>query len=418
MAASFPRGGTARRAPVPRARRLASHVPRGREAARGPSATNDLRRRCTSCTCAVGAPFGPRCGTIAGAVSRPAPEPSPIARGAALAVIAAALFGLTVPVVKRAGAGVGAFATAALLYAGAAIGSGLGRARGDEPPIRRAHLPRIAAVAALGAALAPASLAWGLARTGALSASLLLNLEAVLTVLLAWAVHREPVGRRVLAAVALMLAGGGLLALRGGSFGASTLLGLGAVALATFSWACDNVLTRPLADLDPRAVVLAKASIGAALSLLVALASREAWPRPLPAAALLACGATGYGLSLRLYLHAQRSLGAGRTGSIFALAPFLGALLAFLLGEREGAGWFAAAAALFAGGVYLHATEDHGHPHRHEATEHEHAHRHDDGHHTHVHDPEVAGAHSHVHRHEEVEHEHAHGVDLHHDHHG
>jgi drug/metabolite transporter (DMT)-like permease len=215
-----------------------------------------------------------------------------------------------------------------------------------------------------------------------------------------------------------MLAGGSLLALRGGAGGAATLGGVLAVAAATFAWALDNTLTRPLADLDPRAVVLWKASLGAALSALLALTLREPWPRPGAVAALLACGATGYGLSLRLYLRAQRSLGAARTGSIFALAPFLGAVVAFALGEREAPGIVGAAAALFALGVYLHATERHEHEHHHEALEHEHAHRHDDGHHTHTHDATVVGEHSHAHAHEASAHEHPHGADLHHDHHG
>jgi hypothetical protein len=131
---------------------------------------------------------------------------------------------------------------------------------------------------------------------------------------------------------------------------------------------------------------------------------------------LVACGATGYGASLYLYLLAQRRIGAGRTGSVFALAPFIGAALAWALGAGH-AGWFAVAATgLFVLGVYLHASERHGHRHTHEPTDHEHMHRHDDGHHTHAHEPPVAGEHSHRHRHDHVEHDHDHAPDVHHVH--
>jgi hypothetical protein len=131
---------------------------------------------------------------------------------------------------------------------------------------------------------------------------------------------------------------------------------------------------------------------------------------------LLACGATGYGLSLRLYLLAQRRIGAARTASIFALAPFVGAALAWVLGARSAGALTAVSAGLFGIGVFLHLTERHGHSHLHEPVNHEHAHRHDDGHHGHHHDPPVVGEHTHAHRHEPIEHDHEHAPDIHHGH--
>ncbi|MBL8741370.1 MAG: EamA family transporter [Myxococcales bacterium] len=340
---------------------------------------------------------------------------TPIARGSLIAVVAAALFGLTTPLVTHFGRGIGPFTTAALLYAGAALAAGLpGRASG--PRVGRAELGRVAAVALFGALLAPASLAWGLQNTGALSASLLLNLEAVFTVALAAILYREPVGRRVMLAVGLMLAGGALLALRSQASGGASLLGVVAVLGASLGWALDNTLTRPLSDFDPRGVVLGKAVIGSALALATAAVLGEPLPSWSGAAGIFACGATGYGLSLRLYLGAQRILGAARTGSLFAFAPFVGAALAFALGDRQGGLMVAGATLLFASAVYLHVTEKHAHVHHHEAVEHDHPHRHDDLHHDHTHDPPFVGEHSHPHRHAALEHSHEHGSDLHHQH--
>lgn len=338
-----------------------------------------------------------------------------ITRGALIALLAAVLFGITTPLIQRWSVASGPFATAMLLYAGAALVSGLGRRRA-RAGFERKHVVRLALVALSGAAVAPACLAWGLKHVGALSASLLLNLEAVFTVAFARVFYREHLGRRVLVAVTLMIAGGAILAARTRESGGSSALGALAIVGATIAWAADNTLARPLADYDARAVVLGKASMGVVLSLSLALVARDRWPAPLAAAALIACGAAGYGLSLRLYLRAQRALGAARTASVFAFAPFVGAALAFAFGDHENVVFVVLATALFGMAVYLHVTERHAHRHQHEALEHAHAHRHDDGHHTHVHDRPVHGEHSHVHRHEAVEHTHVHADDIHHRH--
>ena len=284
-----------------------------------------------------------------------------------------------------------------------------------EANVKRAHWPRLLGVALVGAVVAPICLTWGLQRSSATSAALLLNFEAVFTVLLAWWWYEEAIGRRVTLALVAMAVGGALLVFDSSSLGG---LGWGSLAVlgATLAWAMDNTLARPLADLNPTQVVKWKGALGALLSLGLSLATRQPFPKPLSVLVLLACGATGYGLSLRLYLRAQRLIGAARTGSIFAVAPFVGAALAWLLGDHAVGPLAAPAAALFALGVYLHLTERHGHPHMHEPLKHEHAHRHDDGHHDHTHDPPVLGEHSHPHEHDARTHTHEHAPDLHHRH--
>lgn len=351
----------------------------------------------------------------------PAPRLRPaVASGVLLALASAVAFGLTTPWLGRAGRGVGPFTTAAALYLGAGLTATLLRAllAPVGPRLGRRQVPRLLGIAAVGAFLAPVAFAWGLQRTGQTTASLLLNFEAVVTTLLAAAVLREPIGARVRVAVLAMLVGGTLLALDQGGDPEWPLLGMGAVVLAATLWAFDNVLSRPLADFDPFSVVAVKGLLGAGVASLAALLAGESLPAPGASAALLACGATGYGISLRLYLAAQRTLGAGRTASIFATAPFLGAAAAWLLGDRDLGVGTALGAGAMAVGVVLHATERHAHEHVHEPVVHEHLHTHDDGHHTHTHIPPVVGAHSHAHLHERLAHAHEHVPDIHHDHHG
>ncbi len=341
----------------------------------------------------------------------------PALRGGLLALLAAALFGISTPLVQQFGIGLGAFSTAALLYGGAALVGAISRQRIErEARLQRGDLPRLIAMAVFGAVVGPVALAWGLQRTSGTSASLMLTLEALFTAVLAWRLYRETMDGRVWTAMALLLAGGMVLVLDQGRTGGAQLWGLLAVLLATAAWGVDNTLSRALAERDPGQVVMAKSALGATATLVLAVAIGEPLPSTGAALALLAIGASGYGLSLRFYLLAQRAFGAARTGSVFAFAPFIGAAVAVALGERSPSLLLGLGSVLMLAGVVLHLAESHDHEHTHDALEHEHAHRHDDGHHDHAHDPMPKGEHSHWHRHGPVTHVHAHMPDAHHTH--
>ncbi len=340
----------------------------------------------------------------------------PARRGAVLALVSAVLFGATTPVVQFFGRGVDAFVTAMLLYLGAAMAGALLRAPTQrEARLQRADAPWLIGAAISGAAVGPVALAWGLQHASASAASLLLTLEAVFTAMLARLIYGESMSARATVAMVCITIGAVLLLAERGLGGAGDLAGLLAVLGATIAWAADNTLSRALSLRDPGQTVLAKALIGAGATALIALFNGAALPDARAATGLLAAGALGYGLSLRLYLLAQRAFGAGRTASVFAFAPFIGALVAVAFGTG-GSAWLAGGAALMLAGVLLHIFERHAHVHAHEAVEHEHAHTHDDGHHLHTHDPMPVGPHSHRHRHLPVTHAHPHVPDAHHTH--
>ena len=348
--------------------------------------------------------------------SSPVPH-LPALKGGLLALLAAALFGVSTPLVQKLGMSLGPFTTAALLYAGAALIGGLLRQPVEkEARVLRSDLPRLLAVAIFGAVIGPVAMAWGLQRTSGTGASLMLTLEALFTAMLAWRLYGETMDRRVWVAVLLLLAGGATLVLDQSQNGSSQMLGLLAVMAATAAWGMDNSLSRPLSDRDPGQVVMLKALLGASLTVCLAVLAGEPLPSLLTGLGLMAVGATGYGLSLRFYLLAQRAFGAARTGSVFAFAPFIGAALAFALGDRSGGWGLALGGTLMLVGVLVHLAESHAHEHEHGALAHEHAHTHDDGHHDHVHDPMPVGAHSHKHHHQPTRHTHAHVPDLHHSH--
>lgn len=341
----------------------------------------------------------------------------PAAKGGLLALLAAALFGLSTPLLQILGKGLGPFTTACLLYAGAAlVGATLRRGAEREASLSRSDVPRLLTVAFFGAVVGPVALAWGLQRASGAGASLMLTLEALFTAVLARLLYRETMDLRVWAAMLLLLGGGALLALDQVAAGSAQLAGLLGVLVATAAWGADNAASRALAERDPGQVVFAKCSLGACATLSLAVVAGEPIPSMLIALGLLAVGASGYGLSLRFYLLAQRGFGAARTGSVFACAPFIGALGALALGDRSGGWLMAAAGFLMALGVFLHLFERHGHDHAHELMEHEHAHDHADGHHAHFHEPMPIGPHSHKHVHEPIRHAHPHAPDAHHQH--
>jgi hypothetical protein len=128
-------------------------------------------------------------------------------------------------------------------------------------------------------------------------------------------------------------------------------------------------------------------------------------------------GFLGYGVSLVLFVLALRHLGAARTGAYFALAPFIGAVLAVLFLGDPLSTRILVAGTLMAAGLWLHLAERHEHEHIHKPLEHEHRHV-DDEHHRHAHTPGEATAepHTHRHRHEPLHHKHPHYPDLHHRH--
>ena len=347
--------------------------------------------------------------------------------GAAQALAAAALFGASTPLAKRLLDDVHPVMLAGLLYLGSGLGLSLlklargwtGR-RGGEAPLRRADWPWLGLAVLAGGVVAPVLLMLGLSRSGAASTALLLNLEAVLTALLAWSAFGEPVDRRIAAGMLAIVAGGVLLA-SGEGWSAGELPGPLAVTGACLAWAVDNNTTRRVSAADPLTTGLLKGWVAGAANAALALGLGAALPGPGPLAGALAVGAVAYGISLVLFVLALRHVGAARTGAYFSIAPFVGAAVAVVALHERATPQLLAAGALMALGVYLHLTERHDHEHDHEALAHDHRHVHDEHHqHAHAHDTPTpaAGPHSHWHVHADARHQHGHFPDLHHRHRG
>lgn len=343
--------------------------------------------------------------------------------GVAASLAAAVLFGAAAPLAKLLLVQVSPWLLASLLYLGSGLGLAVLRLFAARAPVRLAGREKLwlsGAVVAGGIA-GPVLLMSGLAGLSASRASLLLNAEAVFTALLAWVVFRENVDRRVALGMALIVAGGVVLAWPQQGTGGSVDLRSAAFVLgACLAWAVDNNLTRKVALADASWIAMVKGLAAGGTNLLLALALGAPWPAAHLVAAAALLGLASYGLSLVLFVLGLRALGAARTGAYFSVAPFFGALLSVaLLGDAVN--WqLAIAAVCMAAGVWLHLTERHEHLHAHEAMAHAHEHVHGSGddHHDHVHVPAVPPGtrHTHEHLHVPLVHSHPHYPDAHHRH--
>ena len=133
-------------------------------------------------------------------------------------------------------------------------------------------------------------------------------------------------------------------------------------------------------------------------------------------ASALVLGFVAYGMSIFLYIMAQRELGAARTSAFYATAPFIGVIISWMVLKEPVTLSFMTALVIMLIGTYFAVTEDHQHDHVHLTETHDHKHNHLDGHHNHQHDFEIIGEHTHEHTHEPLKHSHTHLPDLHHRH--
>jgi len=338
------------------------------------------------------------------------------------ALLAAILFGVSTPLAKGLLQGVSPQVLAGLFY----MGSGVGLAslthlprRGavlKEAPLTRRDVPWLSGAVVFGGVLAPVLLLTGLQQTPASNASLLLNLESVFTVALAWIAFHENIGRRFTMSLGTILIGSVLISWQGVSLG-SSIVGPVAVVVACLCWAVDNNLTQKVSTGNPIQIAAIKGLVAGSVNLLLGVWLGSAWPNTFFLATALVVGFFSYGLSLVLFVLSLRTLGTARTGAYYSTAPFIGAILALLVWREPITPIFAAASGAMAAGVLLLMTERHAHLHAHEPLVHVHLHVHDE-HHQHRHHPNdpPGEPHSHLHDHVELTHSHYHYPDIHHRH--
>ena len=339
----------------------------------------------------------------------------------AYAILAAALFGMSAPFSKLLLAEIPPLMMSALVYLGAGFGMlivGLAKimtkSKRIEARLAKNDLPFILAMIVLDIA-APISLMVGLTMTTAANAALLSNFEIVATSVIALIVFKEAIGKRLWFSIILIIIASVMLSaddLSNLSFSLGSIF----VILSSVFWGFENNCTRKLSIKDPLQVVIIKGlGSGTGALIIAAYANELVWNIAFIIPALL-LGFFAFGLSIYFYVAAQRNLGAARTSTYYAVAPFIGVLLSFFLFYEPITTAFIIASSIMILGTYFAIAEIHAHQHVHHQIGHEHRHNHFDGHHNHSHEETIKSEHSHDHVHLEISHTHGHTPDIHHRH--
>ena len=252
-----------------------------------------------------------------------------------LAILAAVFYAISTPFSKLLLARIAPTFLAAFLYLGAGIGIGVvylcvPKARKvQSEKLTRKDLPYVLGMIALDIA-APICLMLGLKTATAANVALLNNFEIVATSLLALLLFKEAISKRLWAAIALITLASAVLSVQDDS-GLQFSVGSLFVLAACLCWGLENNCTRKLSTKNTYQIVLLKGVFSGLGSLALAFAVGEPFPKLVYLLAALALGFVAYGLSIFVYIRAQRTLGAAKTSAYYAFAPFVGALLSFLI---------------------------------------------------------------------------------------
>lgn len=337
------------------------------------------------------------------------------------AILAAFLFGMSAPFSKLILDIIPPLMLSSLLYFGAGIGMFivygiklLSNSNHIEARLSKHELPYIVLMILLDIA-APISLMVGLTMTSASNAALLNNFEIAATSIIALFLFKESISKRLWLSISLITISSIILSIKDfSSFSFS--IGSVFVLLACIFWGLENNCTRKLSIKDPLQIVIIK-GIGSGFgALAISVSSQQIIWNPAYIILSLLLGFFAYGMSIFFYISAQRHLGAARTSAYYAVAPFIGVGISFLIFNEPITTSFIAASAIMILGTYLTIFEKHMHQHIHTSLVHEHRHSHNDGHHNHTHEALSDCEHTHLHVHEELIHTHQHTPDIHHAH--
>ena len=302
------------------------------------------------------------------------------------AVLAAVFYAVNVPFSKHLLQDVPPTFMASFLYFGAGIGVGImylfhWNNEQKEERLTKDNLPYTIGMVVLDI-FAPIFLMLGVSIGSSANASLLGNFEIVATTLIALLIFKETVSKRLWIAILFITISSIILSFEGsGSFHFS--LGSLFVLLATICWGMENNCTRKISEKSTYQIVTIKGLCCGLGSFVVASAVGESLPSVKYIILAMLLGFVAYGLSIFLYIRAQRDLGAAKTSAYYAVAPFIGTFIAFVInGEQLSVAYLVGLFFMIIGTLFVVAdtlVKNHSHLHTHLIT-----HTHDGSTHTHV----------------------------------
>ena len=289
------------------------------------------------------------------------------------AILAAIFYAINMPLSKLLLVEISPTLMASFLYFGAGIGIGiiyfLGKKRfsNNHENLNKKDFPFAIGMILLDIA-APIFLMIGLLSATSSNAALLNNFEIVATSLIALIVFGELISSRLWIAILLIIIASILLSFEDiSNFKFS--LGSIFVLIAATCWGIENNFTRKISSKNTYQIVVLKGIFSGIGSLIVALIMSEKFPSIKFIVYALLLGFVAYGLSIFLYVRAQKYLGAAKTSAFYAIAPFAGAFLSFLILRESITGNYIIALLIMISGsaliVYDTLSTTHTHVHTH-----------------------------------------------------
>ncbi len=254
-------------------------------------------------------------------------------KGIVLAVLAACFYAINAPFSKLLLKTIPSACLAGLLYIGAGAGMFFimffSKKSTAEKKLEKKDLPFVIGMILLDIA-APICLLVGLSRTSPENAALLNNFEIVATSIIAYFIFKEKISKRLAAAIVIITAASVLLSfenIQSLKFSEGSFF----VLMACICWGFENNCTKKLSGKNPCEIVVVKGLCSGTGSLVIGLVSGEKLIPGREILYALLLGFTAYGLSITCYIYAQRYLGAARTSSYYALAPFISVAASFIV---------------------------------------------------------------------------------------
>lgn len=254
------------------------------------------------------------------------------------ALLAAVLFAISTPLSKKLMENIPPSFMAAFLYLGAGVGVGIMyifNYKKEDKSLKLDKSDFKYTIAMIGLdILAPLLLMIGIKLGSASNASLLENFEIVATSLIALFIFKEKISHKLWIAIFFIIISSFILTFNGKT---SLDFSIGSifVLLATISWGLENNCTKKISEKSTYQIVTLKGIFSGLGSLFIGLLLKERIINYKYIFLAMILGFVAYGLSIFLYVRAQRDLGAAKTSAYYSVAPFVGAFLAFIInGER------------------------------------------------------------------------------------
>ena len=256
-----------------------------------------------------------------------------------IALTAGTLFGLCVPFSKALIGDIAPIMLAGFLYAGATVGTATWFIvrRGMAAPAPTSRLDRndilyLAGSTVTGAIAAPILLMVGLEWTAGSDASLLLNLEGVMTAIVAVTFFHDRGGYRLWLALAAMTGASTILSYApGGGFGGNGAI---LIIMAMACWGVDNNFMQRISHHDPVRLSTIRSAVAATVSLTLAMILYGEPGLTMVILYAMLIGAISYGLSNVMFFIGLKHLGSSRTSTFFSVGPYAAAMAAIpVLGE-------------------------------------------------------------------------------------